>query len=102
MKPDQNLKWGKTLNESLVTKIKKINCIIRNIAIGGIGIKVLDKAEVGKTKKGDILLVRFTLDNSVSTKMEKKVKVKIIKDDYLGCEFFDDDKNDVKLKFYFL
>ena len=102
MRPDQKDKWGKTLNESLETKIKKVNCRICDISMGGIGIKVLDRLEAGEVKKGDSLLVKFTLDNSASTKMEKKVTVRVVRDDYIGCEFFEADKNDSKLKFYFL
>lgn len=102
MRPDQSDKWGKTLNESLETKIKKVNCRISDISMGGIGIRILDKLEAGEVKKGDSLLVKFTLDNSASTKMEKKVTVRVVKGDYIGCEFFEAEKNDTKLKFYFL
>ena len=102
MRPNQNFKWGRTLNESVETNIKKVNCRICNISTEGVGIEVRDDVEVGNTKKGDILLVNFRLDNSASTEIEKMVSVKVIKDHYLGCEFFDKDKNDTKLKFYFL
>lgn len=102
LKPEQNLRWGKTLSESQETRIKKTNCRVCNISMGGIGLEILDKIEVGKIKEGDILLVKFVLDNSAATNMEKKVTVRIVKGNYLGCEFFDTDKNDTTLKFYFL
>lgn len=102
MRPNQSLKWGRTLNESIETNIKKVNCRICNISTEGIGIEVNDNVEVGNTKEGDILLVNFTLDNSASTDIQKMVSVKVIKDNYLGCEYLDEDKNDTKLKFYFL
>ncbi|MBN1227762.1 MAG: hypothetical protein JXA79_12275, partial [Deltaproteobacteria bacterium] len=38
LKPDQNLRWGKTLSESQETRIKKTNCRICNISMGGIGL----------------------------------------------------------------
>ena len=101
-KPGQNLKWGKTLSESQETRIKKTNCLITNISMGGIGLKILDKVEVEEIQEGDILLVQFTLDNSAATKMEKKVIVRVIESGYIGCEFFEADKNDTTLKFYFL
>ena len=97
--PSQNLKWGKTLSESQETKIKPINCRIFNISLGGIGLRLQSKLEI---EEGDLMLVRFTLDNSASTEMEKKVIVRAVKDTYIGCEFFEADKNDTTLAFYFL
>ncbi|MFC1495510.1 PilZ domain-containing protein [Thermodesulfobacteriota bacterium] len=103
LRPDQSDKWGKMLNESLETKIKKITCQIRDISMGGIGIKVLDSTEViGEIETGDILMVKFTLDNSAETEMETMVTVKVVRGDYLGCEFSEADKKKSKLKFYFL
>ena len=102
LKPDQDAKWGKTLNESLETRIKKTNCMITNISMGGIGIKILDNLEAVDVKKGDVLLVKFNLDNSANTEMEKMVKIKVIKNGYLGCQFTEEQKNDTVLKFYFL
>jgi hypothetical protein len=102
LKPGQNLKWGKTLSESQETRIKKTNCQITNISMGGVGITILDIVEVEEIQEGDILLVKFTLDNSASTEMEKKVIVRVVKGVYIGCEFFEADKNDTTLKFYFL
>jgi len=97
--PGQDLKWGKTLSESQETRIKPINCQICNISLRGIGLKIPDKIKI---EEGDLMLVRFTLDNSASTEMEKKVIVRIVKDTYIGCEFFDADKNDTILGFYLL
>ena len=102
LKPDQNLKWGKTLSESQETRIKKTNCRICNLSMGGLGLEILDKHEIDEIKEGDILLVKFVLDNSASTNMEKKVIVRVVNGAYIGCEFFDTDKNDTVLKFYFL
>ncbi|MFC1531906.1 PilZ domain-containing protein [Thermodesulfobacteriota bacterium] len=98
-KPEQNLRWGKTLSESQETNIKPANCQVCNISFGGIGLKILEKIEI---EEGDLILVRFTLDNSASTEMEKKVIVRVVKDTYVGCEFFDSDKNDTTLGFYLL
>jgi len=98
-KPEKNLRWGKTLSESQETKINPINCQICNISLWGIGLNILDKV---KMEEGDLLLVRFTLDNSASTEIEKKIIVRVVKDTYIGCEFFDSDKNDKTLGFYFL
>ena len=98
-KPEQNTKWGRTLSESQVTKVKETNCTICNISLGGIGLRLLDRIGINED---DIFLLKFVLDNSASTKMEKKVIVREVKDDYVGCEFLDSEKNDTILKFYFL
>lgn len=103
LRPDQSDKWGKMLNESLETKIKKITCQIRDISMGGIGIKLMESTEViGEIKAGDELIVKFTLDNSAETEMNTMVTVKVVRGEYLGCEFSEADKKDTKLKFYFL
>lgn len=103
LRPDQSEKWGKMLNESLETKIKKITCQICDISMGGIGIKILDSTDVvGEIKKGDTLMVKFTLDNSAETEMETMVTVRVVRGLYLGCEFSEADKKSTKLKFYFL
>ena len=99
LKPDQKLRWGRTLSESQETRIKPINCRVCNISLGGIGVKLQEKVEI---EEGDLMLARFTLDNSASTELEKKVIVRVVKDNYIGCEFFDTDKNDTTLGFYFL
>ena len=46
LKPEQSLKWGRTLSESQETRIKPINCQICNISLSGIGLKVLDKIKI--------------------------------------------------------
>ena len=71
--------------------------------MGGIGIEMLESIEViGEIKTGDDLMVKFTLDNSAETKMDTMVKVKVVRGQYLGCEFSEADKKNSKLKFYFL
>ena len=99
LKPGQNLKWGKTLSESQETRIKPINCQICNISLGGLGLKIHDMIKI---EEGDFILVRFNLDNSASTEIEKKVIVRAVKDSYIGCKFMDTDKNDTTLRFYLL
>jgi hypothetical protein len=51
---------------------------------------------------GDDIEVKFTLDNSASTEIERKAHVKWVKDKRIGCEFFEIYRDDVTLGFYFL
>ncbi len=99
LKFSQDPRWGKTLSESHETNIKPINCQICDISFGGIGLKVFDKINI---QEKDTILVKFNLDNTASTRMEKKAIVRVKRGNYLGCEFSDTDKNDRALGFYFL
>ena len=98
---DKNSKWGKALNQSIDSSLMS-SCMIVNISTIGIGVFLTGRSLTGKLKAGDTLLVQFNLDNSVSTKMEKMVTVKAVKNNYVGCEFFEDDKEDKNVKFYLL
>jgi len=98
---EQNSKWGKALNESVDSTLKS-NCMIINVSTIGIGIFLTGHSELGELNEGDVLKVQFNLDNSASTTIEKMVTVKAIKNNYLGCEFFDEHKDDKSLKFYLL
>ena len=97
----QNSKWGKTLNAS-IGDTSRLNCMIINISTIGVGVFLTGRAQTGKIRVGDVLLVRFNLDNSASTKIEKMVTVKAVKNNYIGCEFFNNEKEDKNVKFYLL
>lgn len=95
----QDLRWGKMLSESIETKIKPINCRITNISLGGVCITVKKNIVINEN---DRILIRFNLDNSASTKVEKTAIVKKIKEGTISCEFDEPTHNDKDLKFYFL
>jgi glyoxylase-like metal-dependent hydrolase (beta-lactamase superfamily II) len=61
-----------------------INCRIKNISMGGIGFAALSRLRV---QIGDELHVKFALDKEPPEILEKKVIVRTIKDNYIGCEF---------------
>jgi len=92
-------KWGKIMSDSLDTNPQSVNSKINNMSALGLGITVLGK---NKIKKGDHIRIEFTLDNSVSSKIEKKAVVVRVQDNYIGCEFFQTDKYGRDLRFYFL
>ncbi|MBN2419943.1 MAG: PilZ domain-containing protein [Deltaproteobacteria bacterium] len=98
---DKGSKWGKALNESVDSTFES-SCMIINISPIGVGVFLTGHSKNRKIKEGDVLLVQFNLDNSASTKIEKMVTVKAVKNNYIGCEFFDDDKEDKNIKFYLL
>jgi hypothetical protein len=95
----QEKRWPKLLYESRTTSSSPLNCKIISISTNGITLNTV--AEHG-IEMGDDIKVKFVLNNSASTEFEKKAHVKWVKNNYMGCEFFDTYKNDVKLAFYFL
>jgi hypothetical protein len=90
---------GQILNESHDIKSKPINCRITNISLGGIGLTVNENV---KLHENDLILAKFNLDNSATTRIEKQAVVRRVKDNSVGCEFIKTDDNDKALKFYFL
>ena len=77
-----------------------INCRIKNISLGGVGFTALSRVRV---RVGDELRVRFTLDKEPPEVIEKKVVVRGIRDNYIGCEFNEETGySDRTLGFYLL
>jgi hypothetical protein len=70
---------------------------VRDISRTGVGFKNMDSVIV---KRGDTVRVKFNLDNGKKTLIDKKVVVKIIKDQYVGCEFKDLALEEKELGFY--
>jgi len=97
--PGQDTRWGRTLSESQETRIAPINCMVRNISLGGVGLKTFSMVDIAV---GDPIMIKFNLDNSASSEIEKKGIVRGIKDTFIGCEFLDAEKNDPQLGFYLL
>ena len=95
----QDKKWGKTLSESQLTNIKPINCKVTNISLKGIALVAPENVKV---EEGDHMIIKFILDNSVSTEPEKETIVKSVVGTRIGCEFIDSDRDDSTLGFYFL
>jgi PAS domain S-box-containing protein len=53
-------------------------------------------------RPGDVLMVRFNLDNSNKALIHKKVEVVSIQGKYVGCRFTEADEYDITLGFYFI
>ncbi len=77
-----------------------INCRIKNISLGGVGFSALSRVRV---QVGDKLKVKFALDKEPPETIEKKVLVKGINDNYIGCEFIEESGfSDRTLGFYLM
>jgi len=73
--------------------------LILNISKGGIGAKVVG---MNNNRVGDELRVRFNLNDQNNSLIEKKVVVRLVKQDYIGCEFLDTGSPDKALGFYLM
>lgn len=98
-KLSQDEKWGKIIWQSTTTNSHSVNCKIKNISVLGIGLTIFGTQKI---EEGDHIKVEFILDTPSSPKIEKKAIVRSVRGDYIGCEFFEDDKYDPKLGFYLL
>ena len=70
-----------------------------NISKTGVGFQVLAG---GYLKEGDVLQIKFNLDDKHNSMIEKKVVVRLIKDKYIGCEFVEQNTQDKALGFYLM
>jgi hypothetical protein len=96
---DHDDKWRRTLSESQLSGIKPMNCKVRDLSLRGIGLEIPENVKI---EQEDHLVIKFTLDNSASTQVEKEAIVKSVIDNRIGCEFKDDGNIDPDLGFYFL
>ena len=92
-------RWAKLIRQSWSPEDQPVNCKVINLSRVGLGVSTIRKLLIGK---GDWVKIEFTLDDSAATRMLKKGIVRVVKDNYLGCEFFDEEKNDQKIGFYLL
>jgi PAS domain S-box-containing protein len=73
--------------------------LITNLSRNGIGFKVFDKQDI---RANDRFRVKFTLDNTASSVVQKAVVVRSVNDGIIGCEFTGQDPCDVTLGFYMM
>lgn len=72
---------------------------IKNISTHGIGMAILERHSI---QKGHVLRVKFALDNSANTIINKRAIVRGVREKYIGCEFIESDKDDQTIGFYVL
>ena len=72
---------------------------IHDLSHHGIGIKRFDKADV---RLGDRFRVKFTLDDTARSVIQKEVVVRSVVGNTIGCEFASQDACDVTIGFYLM
>jgi hypothetical protein len=73
--------------------------LITNLSRNGIGFKIFDKQDI---RVNDRFRVKFTLDNTASSVVQKAVVVRSVEGGIIGCEFSGKDPCDVTLGFYMM
>jgi hypothetical protein len=73
--------------------------LVLNVSKGGIGARVVGP---NTNEVGDELRVRFNLNDKNGSQIEKRVVVRLVKQDYIGCEFLDASDHDKALGFYLM
>ncbi len=73
--------------------------LINNISRHGVGFKVTGKLDV---RVNDRFRVKFTLDNTASSVVQKQVVVRSVTEETVGCQFVGKDPCDVTLGFYMM
>lgn len=71
--------------------------VVSDLSRMGLGFKNREKVVV---HKGDVIRVKFNLNNAKKTLIDKQVVVKIVKEKYIGCEFRDLALEEKELGFY--
>jgi hypothetical protein len=72
---------------------------ITNLSRRGIGFKLLDQSDV---RVNDRFRVKFTLDNTASSVVQKEVVVRAVAAETIGCQFVGKDPCDVTIGFYMM
>ena len=83
----------------LPTRNARGKMLVINISKTGIGFQVLGAVNV---REGNDLQVKFNLDDKHHSLIEKRVVVRLVKNNYIGCEFVDSTAHDKALGFYLM
>ena len=91
----------KQVNNQGHEQLQVHQCQIVNISLTGLGLLVFSGHAV---KQGDRIRVRFTLDDKKKSEIDRKLIARVVRKDYIGCEFIDDAYHiyDKTLGFYLL
>ena len=73
--------------------------IVKDVSMGGIGLQVVG---INRIEKNHELIVTFTLDDTHASVIKKQVVVRIVVDNFVGCEFLHAHEYDKALGFYLL
>lgn len=70
---------------------------IQNISRSGVGFSISGKHTI---QIGNLAKLNFTLDNRNATELDKQVTIKSISENYIGCEFIENQAFEKELGFY--
>jgi len=76
--------------------------LVQDLSYEGIGFSVFVGQMFHNLQKGDELEVSFKLDDAKKSEIRKRVKVRVVKDSFIGAEFSDIQWFDKDLGFYLL
>lgn len=85
--------------QSLPTGKHRGRLTVVNISKGGVGAQVIG---FNQFRIGDELRISFNLDDRHNSLIEKKVMVRLVKQNYIGCQFLDPSSQDKALGFYLM
>jgi hypothetical protein len=83
----------------LVNRSARGRMMVINISKTGIGFQVLGAVKI---REGNELQVSFNLDDKHNSLIDKKVVVRLVKNNYIGCEFTEKTSHDKALGFYLM
>ena len=76
---------------------RKGDMLVEDISMGGVGFNNMTPHNI---EKGDMLEVKFRLDDNNRTELKRKVEVMIVKGHFVGTEFAEKNRFDKELGFY--
>ena len=77
-----------------------INSVIKNISVDGIGFITNDHHDI---EPNDELLVKLIIKRGGKSRLiERRVIVRTVSDNYIGAEFFTEDKKNPEIGFYLM
>jgi len=91
-----NLK-GRYINLSLDNEVGSL--IVKDVSMGGIGFEVIGRNRIEKDHELDIT---FILDDTHASVIRKQVVARIVRGNFVGCEFLHANEYDKALGFYLL
>ena len=72
---------------------------VKDISRGGVGIEVIESHNL---QVGCILEITFNLDDRKKTQIKKKTVVRSITDNFIGCQFTDEELYEKEIGFYLI
>ena len=83
----------------LPEKIHRGRMLVLNISKGGVGLQIIGSHRLSP---GQELMISFNLDDSQGSLLDRRVVVKLVNRNYIGCQFLGDVSHDKTLGFYLM